>query len=112
MRFADPNWLWIGVLACSLTTLLALWDQRRRARALARFLAARHVLAATQQLSWRKRAMKHALGVLGVACAFFALARPQWGYHFEVERRHGIELRVAVELAAGGVAHLELDLFA
>jgi Ca-activated chloride channel family protein len=104
MRFADPNWLWIGALACSLTTLLVLWDKRRRARALARFLAARHVRQATQQVSWRMRAVKHALAVLGVACLFFALARPQWGYHFEVQRRQGIELMFAVDTSKSMLA--------
>jgi Ca-activated chloride channel homolog len=97
MRFAEPVWLWVGLGACATLCLALLWSERRRALALARFVAARHASALTDTLSRPRRALKYALLLAGVLSMFVALARPQWGYHFEEQRREGIDLMFAVD---------------
>jgi Ca-activated chloride channel family protein len=51
----------------------------------------------TSSVSKPRRWLKHTLRVLGVACLFSALARPQWGYHFESEKREGVDVLFAVD---------------
>ncbi|HET8938567.1 MAG TPA: VWA domain-containing protein [Polyangiales bacterium] len=97
MHFAEPNWLWAGAASVVGLCLLVVWSERRRSRALARFVAVRHLPALTSSVSLPRRWLRHALRVLSVACLFLALARPQWGFHFETEKREGVDVIFAVD---------------
>ena len=97
MKFAEPFWLVAGVVALAL--LLALYrrfDLRHRA-ALAEF-ASNHLLARlTASFSPGRRRIKRALFLAAVAFIFAALARPQFGYHWEEVKQRGIDILFAVD---------------
>jgi Ca-activated chloride channel family protein len=97
MHFAEPSWLWAGAASVAGLCVLIAWSERRRSHALARFVAARHLPELTSSVSKPRRWLKHTLRVLGVACLFSALARPQWDYHFESEKREGVDVLFAVD---------------
>lgn len=104
VRFAEPVWLWVGTAGLVGLSLLIWWSERRRAEALSRLIAARHLSALTQTVSPVRRWIKHALLALAVACLFAALARPQWGYRFEVDKREGVDLLFAVDTSKSMLA--------
>jgi Ca-activated chloride channel family protein len=73
-----------------------LFDARQRA-ALAKF-ASPHLLAQlTASISRGRRLLKRLLFITGVAFLFIALARPQWGFHWEEAHRKGIDILFAVD---------------
>jgi Ca-activated chloride channel family protein len=104
MRFVQPGWLWIGLVVCGALAVLMVWSAYAQRSSLARFVAARHVLALTASLSpWRRR-LKRLSMLLATGCVFAALARPQWGYHEEKLRRQGIDLLFAVDTSKSMLA--------
>ncbi|HUC85491.1 MAG TPA: VWA domain-containing protein [Candidatus Acidoferrales bacterium] len=97
MKFAQPYWLLAGLAAC----LFLLWryrafNQQQRA-ALTQFVSPRLVAKLTATVSGSRRRVKQGLFILGVACLFVALARPQAGFRWEEVHRRGIQLLVAVD---------------
>ena len=78
-QFAEPRWLWLAVLGSLGLVALHRYSAWARSRQLAQ-LAAPHLIAdLTRSHSPARRALKHALLVLGLAGMGLALARPQWG---------------------------------
>lgn len=97
MKFAEPIWL-IGGLAV-IAVLLWLYhrfDVRQRA-ALAEF-ASSHLLAKlTASFSPARRRVKRVLFATALVFVFVALARPQWGYHWEEQKQRGIDILFAID---------------
>ncbi len=104
MTFLYPIWLYVGAFGCAALALLMMWSGRKRKRALRRFVGTRHVEAFVSSLSASRRRLKQTLLILGTACAFVALARPLWGYHFEEARREGVDLMFAVDTSKSMLA--------
>ena len=90
MTFVHPFWLYVGGASCAALALAMLWAGHRRTRALQRFVADRHAGRLIASLSRGRRRVKELLLLLGLALLFVALARPQWGYHWEEARREGL----------------------
>jgi Ca-activated chloride channel family protein len=97
MKFAEPIWLFAGVAVIAvLLGLYRRFDLRQRA-ALAEF-ASHHLLAKlTASFSPGRRRLKRALFVVAIAFTFVALARPQLGYHWEEQKRRGIDILFAID---------------
>jgi Ca-activated chloride channel family protein len=97
MKFAEPVWLLAGLaVIAALLWLYRRFDLRQRA-ALAEF-ASSHLLAKlTASFSPGRRRVKRALFVTAIAFTFVALARPQWGYHWEEQKRRGIDILFAID---------------
>jgi Ca-activated chloride channel family protein len=97
MNFAQPYWLFAGLIAC----LFLIWRYRRFNRsqraALASFVSPRLAQKLTASVSPGRRRLKQALFIAGVACLFAALARPQAGYRWQEVHRKGVEMLVAVD---------------
>jgi len=92
VRFSDPNWLWVGVLACG--ALVLLWrrhDVRQRA-ALASFVAPHLRVRLTGSVSGFRRILQRSLLLLSVTCLFGALAGPELGFYWEKISRRGNEV--------------------
>ncbi len=51
----------------------------------------------TRSVSSGRRTLKHVLMMVGVACVFVALARPQAGYRWEETHRKGLDILFAVD---------------
>jgi Ca-activated chloride channel family protein len=97
MKFAEPIWLFAGLLVIlSIFWLYRRFDLRQRA-ALAEF-ASSHLLAKlTASFSPGRRLVKRALFVAALAFSFLALARPQLGYHWEEEKQRGIDILFTID---------------
>jgi Ca-activated chloride channel family protein len=88
-HFAEPQWLWLALLApVALVGLLRRAEHARR-RQLAQFAAAELLGRLLRSHSPVRRLIKHVLLVLAVAGTGVALARPQWGVQAEVVQSLG-----------------------
>lgn len=97
MKFAEPIWLLAGLaVIAALFGLYRRFDIRQRT-ALAEF-ASNHLLARlTASFSPGRRRLKRALFAAAIAFVFVALARPQWGFHWEEQKQRGIDILFAVD---------------
>jgi Ca-activated chloride channel family protein len=97
MNFAKPLWLLVGLaLIATLFWLYRRFDTRQLS-ALADF-ASSHLLAQlTASFSPGRRTLKRALFVTSICLIFVALARPQWGYHWEEQKSRGIDILFALD---------------
>ncbi len=97
MRFADPTWLFAGLIVlAALFAAYLKFDARQRA-ALAQF-ASNHLLdRLTGSFSRSRRRLKRLLFSGAIAFIFVALARPQIGYHWEEEKQRGIDILFAID---------------
>src|ERR1700761_1192955 len=97
MKFAEPIWLVAAVaVIATLIFLYRRFDLRQRA-ALADFASAHLLAKLTSSFSPGRRRIKRALFVIAIGLVFVALARPQWGYHWEEEKRRGIDIMFAID---------------
>ncbi len=93
IHFAQPQWLWIGALACAALIALLWRGERKRREAIRRFAAA----SPDSSIAPGKRWLRHGLAVLGLAMAATALARPLAGYRWERSPHQGTDLMFAVD---------------
>lgn len=104
MQFAQPIWLFAGLVAC----VALVWQYRRFDRkqriALAQFVSARLLPKLTSSISASRKLVKRILLTLGVAFVFIALARPQAGFEFQETHRKGLELLFAVDTSKSMLA--------
>lgn len=97
IQFAHPVWLAVG-LAASLFLAEALYlAEKRRRRAMQKFASPELAAHLTRNISRRRRLWKSLLLVLTLFLCFTALARPQYGYHWEEVKRRGIDLLFALD---------------
>lgn len=103
MRFAEPQWLWLLLLAPALAWLL--WHTGRRHRALLqRFIHPRLLAELTEGLSPARRRWRQGLLLAAVACLAVAAARPQWGYHWEEVKSRGVDILMAIDTSRSMLA--------
>jgi Ca-activated chloride channel family protein len=97
MRFAQPLWLLAGLTVIAAIIWIYFRLDRRQRAALAEF-ASSHLLAKlTASFSPGRRLLKRALFVTALAFTFVALARPQFGFHWEEEKQRGIDILFAID---------------
>jgi Ca-activated chloride channel homolog len=97
MKFAEPVWLLAGLaVIAGLLWLYRRFDLRQRA-ALAEFASSHLLDKLTASFSPGRRRLKRALFVAAIALTFVALARPQLGYHWEEQKRRGIDILFAID---------------
>jgi Ca-activated chloride channel family protein len=104
MDFAQPHWLFIGLLACIGLVLLFRFMQKRRQAALAKFAAHQLIDRLTRNVSWNRRRYKNILLLLAVFMCFAALARPQYGFQWVDVKRKGIDLLFALDTSKSMLA--------
>jgi Ca-activated chloride channel family protein len=97
MKFAEPFWLLAGlIVVAGLFWLYRRFDLRQRA-ALADFASSHLLSQLTSSFSPVRRWIKRVLFAVAVALIFTALARPQFGYHWEEQKREGIDILFAID---------------
>ena len=97
MKFAEPLWLIAGLAACALLWWRYRRFDRRQRVALTTFASPHLLDRLTRSVSAGRRTLKRALVMVGVACVFVALARPQAGYRWEETHRKGLDILFAVD---------------
>lgn len=104
MKFALPWFLLGGVAASGLLVWLFYWLDRRNRRTLAELAAPRLLEKLVASVSERRRWIKRWLLVLAVFFLFVALARPQWGYHWQEVKRRGIDILFVIDTSKSMLA--------
>lgn len=103
MQFAQPDWLW--ALAAWPAAAWAIFAAlRREDRRLARLAepVAWPVMAPARRAGRRRMSALLFLGAL--ACGLVALARPQWGFHWDEVRARGLQVLVALDTSRSMLA--------
>ena len=103
LSFGAPAWFWALAL---LPVLLALffWNENRRGVLLRQLVAARLQPELTASVSARKRRVRFALLLAGLACVIVALAQPRLGYTFEQSHRQGRDVLIAIDVSKSMLA--------
>jgi Ca-activated chloride channel family protein len=97
MTFAEPLWIFVGLIAYGLLAWAWLSYDKRQKVALASFAASHLHAQLTASFSVVRRFWKRALFLASVTLLFVALARPQAGFRWEETKRRGIEILFAVD---------------
>jgi Ca-activated chloride channel family protein len=104
VQFAQPGWLW-APLALPLFVLLFFVAEKRRREALDQLLSARLQPRLAGSVSLARRRLGFALLLAGLALAFVALARPQWGFTWEERKQRGRDILVAIDTSRSMLAN-------
>jgi len=97
MHFAQPIWILIGLLSCLGIYLLQRIFAQKRQRGLESFAARGLLGRLTDNVSTTKRTLKLFLLLAGIFCCFLALARPQYGHHWQEVKRKGIDILFGID---------------
>ncbi len=104
MTFAQPLWIFAGLIVCIAFLLLFRSLQSRRLATLEKFAAAHLLPRLTRNVSTGRQATKKILFLLALFCCFLALARPQYGFKWEDVKRKGIDILFAVDTSKSMLA--------
>lgn len=96
MSFGAPYWFW-GLLLIPMLVFLFVRAERRGVARLGQFVAPRLLPQLGGNVHRFRRALRFALQLLALACAFVALAQPRWGFEFSEVKRRGVDLLFAVD---------------
>lgn len=96
MIFGATYWFWALLI---IPLLVALWfrGEQRAALRLREFVSERLLPSLARTVDRRRRGIRFALVLLGLALALTALAQPRWGYTYEDAKRKGLDLILAVD---------------
>lgn len=92
MSFVHGTLLLAGLAASTAAALCYIHGERRRRAMLSSFAARELVPQLAGSVSARKRLFKRSLLIAALFLLFVALARPQYGFHWQEVRRKGIDL--------------------
>ncbi|MEQ1854712.1 MAG: VWA domain-containing protein, partial [Chthoniobacteraceae bacterium] len=104
LHFAQPLWLWLSAVLPLFIALLFYAEKRRR-EALDQLLAARLQARLAGNVSIARRRAGFALMLAGLALAFVALARPQWGFTWEERKQRGRDVIIALDTSRSMLAN-------
>jgi Ca-activated chloride channel family protein len=96
MTFGTPYWFWALLIIPVLVGLLVR-AERRAALRLREFVSERLLPNLARTVDRRRRSVRFALLLSGLALAIAALAQPRWGYTYEDAKRKGLDLILAVD---------------
>jgi Ca-activated chloride channel family protein len=96
MILGAPQWFWV-LLIIPFLVLLFVRAERRATRRLREFVSERLLPNLARTVDRRRRIVRFALVLLGLALAITALAQPRWGYTYEDAKRKGLDLILAVD---------------
>jgi Ca-activated chloride channel family protein len=104
MKFAQPQFLWVLLLALPLVTGFFYWSWRVKQKLIRQFVQARLLSTLTVGVSPGRQKFRLALLVAAVAGVLAALAGPQWGFAWEEAAQRGLDIVVAVDTSRSMLA--------
>lgn len=104
MRFATPEYLYLGMLAIALVGLFVYWSARKKRRLLELFADKRLVSGLIANFSPTKRRYKYFFLFLAMIFLVLALARPQYGTHMVMLKREGQDVMIVVDCSKSMLA--------
>jgi Ca-activated chloride channel homolog len=96
MIFGATSWFW-ALLIIPLLVVLWVRAEQRAALRLREFVSERLLPTLARTVDRRRRGIRFALVLLGLALASAALTQPRWGYTYEDAKRKGLDLILAVD---------------
>jgi Ca-activated chloride channel family protein len=96
MTFGAPQWFWF-LLIVPLLALLFVRGERQAILRLREFVSERLLPNLARTVDRRRRSLRFALGLVGLAFTITALAQPRWGYTYDDAKRKGLDLILAVD---------------
>ena len=102
--FAKPEYLLIGVLVTALLGALFYFSEKRAWARLFAFAENTLLDRLTRSHSRKRLWVKNALLMTVVLSLFVALARPQWGAHWEKSETRGIDIMIALDTSRSMLA--------
>jgi Ca-activated chloride channel family protein len=96
MTFGASQWFW-ALLAIPLLVVLFVRAEQRATVRLREFVSERLLPNLARTVDRRRRSVRFALLLVGLAFAVTALAQPRWGYIYEDAKRKGLDLILAVD---------------
>ncbi len=103
-HFIQPFWLAAGLLACCGAVVFFKLRTRRRRKELEKFASPHLLPLLTANICQTRRRLKNILFILGLACLFIALARPQWGSRWVELRHRGIDILIGFDVSKSMLA--------
>jgi Ca-activated chloride channel homolog len=103
-HFAEPQWLWLALLAPALLIGLQVYAGRKRRRQLQTLVAPHFLGELTRSHSAIRRSLKNVLLVLAVAGIGMAMARPQWGVQEYAAHQPGEDIMFVLDCSRSMLA--------
>ena len=103
MRFAAANYAF-GLFIVLALALFYFWAAKLRKQAIEKFAQKELLNELLSRVDNRKRLLKSGLMLLAVFLIFFALLRPQWGFHWEEVKRKGLDILIALDTSKSMLA--------
>jgi len=97
--FAHSYWLLLGLFTCLAAVLFITFNILRRKKELRNFAAPSLLPGLISNVSRSRRRLKNLLFIMGLACLFIALARPQYGNRWIEVRRKGIDILIGIDVS-------------
>ena len=97
LPFAQPFWLIVGIIACTIAFVFLRISAARRRRVLTEFAAPETCDRLTINVSDTRRRIKNILVLAALASCFIALSRPHYGEEWREIRQKGIDILIAVD---------------
>ena len=104
MRFASPDFSFGFIVIIIILILFYFWAVKLRKAALERFAQKELLEELLSRLDYKKRFLKNCLVILAISLMFFALMRPQWGFHWEEVKRKGVDILIALDTSKSMLA--------
>ncbi len=104
MRFAQPQVLWVLLVALPALIGFLFWSWRAKQKLILQFVHRRLLSGLTVGVSPGRQKFRLALLVAAVAGILLALARPQWGFAWEEAKFQGLDIIVAIDTSRSMLA--------
>src|SRR6267378_2992672 len=104
MQFAHKSMLLLLLLIPPAMVVFFWWSRRKRQELMTQFIRAQLLPSLTVGISSTRQRFRLALLVLAAVCIILALARPQWGFHWEASKQRGLDIVVAIDTSKSMLA--------
>lgn len=104
LRFQHPLLLWLIPVVLALLVWFLRWSWRKRQELINIFVKSRLLASLTVGVSRQRQIVRQILLCLAAAMLLVALARPQYGFHWEEARQKGLDIVVAIDTSKSMLA--------
>jgi len=104
LRFEHPGILWLIPVVFALLSWFLRWSWKKRQKLINIFVKSRLLASLTVGVSQQRLLVRMVLLVAASLLMLVALARPQYGFHWEEARQRGLDIIVAIDTSKSMLA--------